>query len=138
MKTYKFYDTSSLLLKVNTLLEEADPIIISSITLNELENIKTSNNKDADIKYTARHLLHLLAEHPEVYKVHIFNMNMLNPITERGLAITNDTKILATAIDYDRTCHPDETILVTNNLALYHIANLFFGEDSIERITEYI
>ena len=136
MKIYKFYDTCSLLLKVDTLLEETDPIVISSITLNELENIKTSNNKDADIKYAARRLLHLLAEHPEAYEVHIFNMNMLDPINERGLAITDDTKILATAIDYDRTCHPDETVFVTNDLALYHIANLFFGTDSIERVNE--
>lgn len=136
MKIYKFYDTCSLLLKADTLLEETDPIVISSITLNELENIKTSNNKDADIKYAARRLLHLLAEHPEAYEVHIFNMNMLDPINERGLAITDDTKILATAIDYDRTCHPDETVFVTNDLALYHIANLFFGTDSIERVNE--
>lgn len=136
MTTYKFYDTCSLLLKVDTLLEETDPIVISSITLNELENIKTSSNKDADIKYAARHLLHILAEHPEIYEVHIFNMNMLNPIIERGLAITDDTKILATAIDYDCTKHPDETVFVTNDLALFNIANLFFGTDSIERVNE--
>ena len=136
MKTYKFYDTCSLLLKVDTLLEEQDPIVISSITLNELENIKTSANKDADIKYAARRLLHLLSEHPEAYEVHIFNMNMLDPIAERALAITDDTKILATAIDYDRTRHPDETVFVTNDLALFNIANLFFGSDSIERVNE--
>lgn len=136
MKTYKFYDTCSLLLKVDTLLEEQDPIVISSITLNELENIKTSANKDADIKYAARRLLHLLSEHPEAYEVHIFNMNMLDPITEQALAITDDTKILATAIDYDRTRHPDETVFVTNDLALFNIANLFFGSDSIERVNE--
>lgn len=136
MKTYKFYDTCSLLLKVDTLLEEQDPIVISSITLNELENIKTSANKDADIKYAARRLLHLLSEHPEAYEVHIFNMNMLDPIAEQALAITDDTKILATAIDYDRTRHPDETVFVTNDLALFNIANLFFGSDSIERVNE--
>ena len=136
MKTYKFYDTCSLLLKIDTLLDETDPIIISSITLNELENIKTSNNKDADVKYAARRLLHLLTEHPEAYEVYIFNMTMLDPIAERGLAITDDTKILATAIDYDRNRHPDETVFVTNDLALYNIANLFFGTDSIERVNE--
>ena len=136
MKTYKFYDTCSLLLKVDTLLEEQDPIVISSITLNELENIKTSANKDADIKYAARRLLHLLNEHPDAYEVHIFNMNMLDPIAKQALAITDDTKILATAIDYDRTRHPDETVFVTNDLALFNIANLFFGSDSIERVNE--
>lgn len=62
---------------------------------------------------------------------------MLKPIIEKGLSITNDTKILATAIHYDKYCHPDETVFITNDLALRHIANLFFGEDSIFSIEEY-
>ena len=136
MKTYKFYDTCSLLLKINSLSEEKNPIIISSITLNELENIKTSYNKDIEIKSAARYILQFLAEHPEAYEIHVFNLDMLNPIIEKGLTITDDTKILATAIDYDKTKHPDETVFVTNDLALSHIANLFFGEDSIESVTE--
>ena len=118
MKTYKFYDTCSLLLKVNNLFEETDPIVISSITLNELENIKTATNKDPDVKYAARRLLHMLSEHPEAYEIHIFKMDMLEPIINCGLAITEDAKILATAIDYDRARHPDETVFVTNDLAL--------------------
>ena len=77
MKTYKFYDTCSLLLKVDNLFEEKDPIVISSITLNELENIKTATNKDPDVKYAARRLLHMLSEHPEAYEIHIFKMDML-------------------------------------------------------------
>ena len=136
MKTYKFYDTCSLLLKVDTLFEEENSIVISSITLNELENIKTSTNKDPDVKYAARRLLHLLAEHPEAYEVHIFNTNMLKPIADRGLSITEDTKILATAIDYNNIFHPDETIFVTNDLALRHIAGLFFKKEFIESVNE--
>ena len=138
MKTYKFYDTCSLLLKVDTLFDEENPIVISSITLNELENIKTAMNKDPDVKYAARKLLHMLSEHPEAYEVHIFNMDMLEPITNKALSITEDTKILATAVDYDKNCHPDETVFVTNDLALRHIANLFFGNDSIESVNEEI
>lgn len=52
----KFYDTSSLLL-TNALFEEKpeeDNIIISSISLKELEHIKTSPNKDFNVKYLAR------------------------------------------------------------------------------------
>ena len=41
----KFYDTSSLLLLADNLSQQEDNIIISSITLQELENIKTSYNK---------------------------------------------------------------------------------------------
>jgi len=55
MTKNNFYDTSSLLLKVGHLFDdEEENIYISSITLEELEKIKTSSNKDADIKYTAR------------------------------------------------------------------------------------
>lgn len=134
--TYKFYDTCSLLLKADSLIDEKGPIIISSITLSELENIKTSSHKDNELKYAARRLLNFLTDHPETYTVHIFTLDMLKPIEEKSLDITNDTKILATAIDYDTNIHPDETVFVTNDLALYNIANLFFGEDSIERVEE--
>ena len=49
----KFYDTCSLLRKVDSLFDEEN-FVISSVTLKELENIKTSVNKDAEIKYSAR------------------------------------------------------------------------------------
>ena len=67
-----FYDTSSLLKKGDNLFIDEDLIAISSITLEELENIKTSANKDADIKYAARKLLHLLDTHMDFYIVQSF------------------------------------------------------------------
>ena len=61
---------------------------------------------------------------------------MLRPIADKALPFNDDLRILATAIDYDNTRHPDETIFVTNDLSLKNIANLFFGEDSIESVSE--
>lgn len=136
MMTYNFYDTSSLLLRVDDLFKDTEQIIISSITLSELENIKTSNSKDIEIKQAARKLIRLLAENPDFYTVWNFTWDMLKPIEEKDLLINDDMKILACAIDYDCKVHPDETIFITNDLALYNIANLFFGEDSIIRIEE--
>ena len=133
---YKFYDTCSLLLKANTLFDTDEKFAISSITLEELENIKTSNTRDPDIKYAARKLLHTLDEHRGSYDIHIFTQKMLDPILEKDLPITNDMKILATAIDYDNNIHPDEVIFVTNDLALKAIANLFFGDGIIESVEE--
>lgn len=135
---FKFYDTCSLLLKANHLFDEEDvQVVISSITLQELEDIKTANNKDAEIKYSARRLLNILNEHPEAYEIWIFKENMLERIINKGFNhINNDLKILACALDYDICKHPDETIFVTNDLALKAIANCFFGEDSIESINE--
>lgn len=50
-----FYDTSSLLLNRKDLLNSY--FAISSVTLEELEHIKTSNTIDEDTKYQARKLL---------------------------------------------------------------------------------
>ncbi len=136
MIDYSFYDTSSLLLRVNDLFEKEEKLAISSITLEELENIKTSTTRDADIKYAARKLLHLLDEHSGEYDIHIFKQSMLTPIIEKDLTINNDMKILATAIDYDNTVHPDEVIFFTNDLCLKRIANLFFGDGIIKSVGE--
>lgn len=59
----KFYDTSSLLLNLDNLFEDEAQIYISSITLEELEHIKTSANKDPDIKFAARKLIYELDCH---------------------------------------------------------------------------
>lgn len=128
----KFYDTNALLLKMESLFDEH--FALSSVSLSELESIKTSTKKDADVKYSAQKLLRLLDEHRDCYDVHIFKRSMLQPIFDKDLIVDNDTKILATAFDYDNTCHPDDTVFVTNDLWLKTVANLFFGEDSIESV----
>ena len=129
----KFYDTSSLLLKATSLHEE--PFVISSITLQELENIKSSGRKDLETKHNARLVLNYLDNHDN-YTIHIFTNSMLQPIENMDLEISNDMKILATAIDYDKFVQPDETIFVSNDIALKNIANLFFGSDMIQSVCE--
>ena len=133
MKMIKFYDTCSLLKADENIFEEK--FAISSITLEELESIKTSIHKDQETKYQARKLLALLDKHMWEYDIVIFKLNMLKHI-EDLLPINNDTKILACAIEYDKTQHPDETIFITNDLSLKAMASLFFGEDSIISIAE--
>ena len=120
-----FYDTSSLLLKVGNLFDENVPFAISSITLDELENIKTSSNKDQEVKYAARKLLHMLDENIEKVKIVIFKEKMLIPIQEAELTITNDSKILACAIECAKG---DEVCFYTNDLALKTIARIFFAD----------
>lgn len=131
MNKYYVFDTSSLILEAYTLFEDYHNIIIPSICLMELEYIKTSADKDPEVKQAVRFLLDLLEQNSEKYTIHIFQNHMLEPAKEKDLEINNDIKILMTAVDYDCTRHPDETIFVTNDLSLKQIANLFFGEDSI-------
>ena len=127
-----FYDTSSLLLKADSLFEDNTGFAISSITLNELENIKTSNSKSEDVKYAARKLLHILDESTGEYELVLFKNAMLQPIEEADLSVTNDSKILACAHSFAATAQ-DEVCFVTNDLALKSLAKLFFTNvDSIK------
>lgn len=131
MIDYKFFDTSALL----ELTSNVDkPIYISSITLKELENIKISNNKSDEIKYKARRIIKQIDEYPELYRIHFYKEHMLDPIINADLPISDDMKILATAINFDNNYHPDEVIFVSNDISLKNIANLFFGNECIQSI----
>lgn len=132
MNKYKFYDTSSLLLVTEEKLDEY--FIISSISLYELESIKTSRNKDYDVKMAARHILHKLFENQGKYKVIIYQPNMLELFGDKHFEINDDMRILASALWADRHIAPDNITFITNDLALSNIANLYFGEDSINYI----
>ena len=124
----KFYDTSSLLLLADSL---PNNFIISSITLIELEKIKTSFNKSEEIKQNARKVLYYLA-HNTNYTIHIYKPSMLEALYNYELEISDDIKILATALDYERYNCPDDMVFYTNDMALYAIAGLFFGTDSVK------
>lgn len=99
MTTIKFYDTSSLLLKVNTLFDEKEKFVISSITLEELEKIKNSTNKDADIKYASRKLINMLDNHMGEYEIITYTERMKSNVLTH-LKFNNDIYILACAIEY--------------------------------------
>ena len=129
MNKYNFYDTSSLLLLTDEELNEQ--FIISSITLNELENIKTSRSKDYDVKAAARRILHKLFENQGNYRVVIYYPEMLELLGSKPMDINDDLRILACALWADRNVAPDDITFVSNDFALFTIANLYFGTDSI-------
>ena len=135
---YNFYDTCSLLMRAANLFDDVnEKIIISSITLQELENIKTSINKDVEIKYNARKLLRILDENPNKYEIVIFKESMLEPIQQADLPINDDMRILACAIwQNNHSPAMDDLQFITNDLAFKQIANLFFGDGMISSISE--
>ena len=128
----KFYDTCSLLKKVENLFDE-ETFVISSVTIQELEKIKVSNNKDPDIKFIARKLLHLLEENEDKYIIHIFTSDMLELLDNYNLSASDDIKILATALDF-RSSAKIDLIFVTDDLVLKNIAKLFFKKDCVQSI----
>ena len=136
---YKFYDTCSLLKKVDS-IDEVDSkcrMAISSITLNELEHIKTAYNKDPDVKVAARKLINWLDEHINDYDLVIYETTFSEYVINREIELTNDTKILACAYDFAKVQHPEALVFfVTNDLCLKHLARLFFPIGQIDSVKE--
>lgn len=106
-----FFDTNALL----NLQEKAfqEYFAISQKTLEELENIKVSNNKDAETKYKARNCSRLLDQNENKYDVVITTIDILNSISNFNLEITPDNTILAAANFYNQTT---PIIFVTDDL----------------------
>lgn len=132
----RFYDTCSLLLAGESLFDKEEHFIISSITFQELEKIKTSNFKDSDIKYAARLLLRLFEQYPNHYEVVIHQSFYEEPFKQKGIEINDDIKILSDALWYNNNDYTDRIIFVTNDLNLKHIASLYFGSEMIESVKE--
>lgn len=128
-----FYDTCSLLIAGESLFAQEQPFLISSITLKELERIKTASNKDAEIKYSARLLLHLMNNHPDLYEVVVHKTAYERVIENAGFDITDDTRILSDAYEMDKK---DDIVFVTNDLSLKHIAKTFFGDAMVISVPE--
>lgn len=125
IKTRQFYDTCSLLLRAGNLFDEPEDFIISSITLQELENIKTSTNKDDNIKFSARQLLHDLDEHFGQYLIINYQNTYAQNITQRDFELTNDTKILSCYLECVRLFPKEKIVFITNDLALKSIARVY-------------
>ena len=135
MKT-KFYDTCSLLVSPDNIFQEEDTqIAISSITLEELENIKTAYNKDAEVKYSARRVLKLLEEYYGNYLIEQFTSEYDEIIAENNMPLTNDSRIIIGAIKCREKIGNYDMVFVTNDLSCKHLARVYYG-DNVESVVE--
>lgn len=117
----KFYDTNALLELQEEILTE--DFAVSSVSLEELESIKTNKYKTEEVRYKARKLVHLLDENSDKYHVVIYTTEIEQLIIDLGIEINNDNKICACAKYFS---HDNDIIFVTNDLCCRVIAkNLF-------------
>ena len=101
---------------------------ISSVTLQELEEIKISSRKDDETKYKARKALHLLDENSDKYDVVVYTTAMENYINEKQVEISPDTKIIACcAFSQGLLPKGEKFVFVTNDIACKMIASKIFG-----------
>ena len=116
----RFFDTNAIL----TDCTDISNVVISSKTLDELENIKSSSHKDNDIKYKARVAVRAIREQkPEIVVV---QKSDYDKIEELGFEITNDNLIIASAWRYSQE---NSIVFVTNDILCSLIANTYFGLD---------
>lgn len=117
----KFYDTCSILAEIDNDDLFAERFYISSTSLHELENIKTSKNKTEDVRYKARKLSHLLDEHYNDYDVVVYNFEISDYIVGTlGLDATiPDNQIVGTA---KYISEKEDVVFITNDICLKNIA----------------
>lgn len=109
---YKFYDTAALAEAREHIFDNLDKEkpVVSTWSLDRLKDLSFLTNRKDD------------------YEIHIYEGNMIPRFSDY-----KDIESLMAAIDYDDRIHPDETVFVSNSIALREIANQFFGNDSIEK-----
>lgn len=102
-------------------------MVISSVSLEELESIKTSARKDVDVKYAARKVLRDLEEHYGAFEIVLYDDAYADANN-----VNNDTKIIATARHFAAKHPEDEVIFVSNDLLCRHLASLYLPVEKVE------
>ena len=132
--TYKVYDTCSLLLNPDHLFQQDEfKVVISSITLDEIENIKTAYNKDAETKYSARKLTKLLEQYDGCYEILLYKKTNDALIEEYNCELTNDMKIIISA-ELFRANHPFDTIIFVTNAE--GVVSIMLNDESSHLVKE--
>lgn len=118
----KFYDTNALL----TLLDDAftEKFIISSKTLEEIEHIKVSANKDEEVKFKARILAKLIDEYQDDVEVIHCNGKINSILDNFELEKSPDNIIMATAFEKNKVT---PVIFISNDINCKILARNIFG-----------
>ena len=95
----KFYDTCSLLNLQEDAFKE-DRLAVSTITLRELEEIKTSMVKDEETKAKARGVIKLLNKYEDKVDFFVYTTDLDEYIERYSLVKNNDARIAISAMSY--------------------------------------
>lgn len=127
--TRRFFDTNAVI----TDCSDLSNVVLSSKVLEELENIKSSVHKDADIKYKARLAVRAIKEqNPEIVVVTQEDYDVL---VEKHLEVTNDNLIIASAWRYGQK---NPISFVTNDVLCELIARNYFSLNTRNICEKYI
>lgn len=118
-----FFDTNALLILQDKAFKKN--FVIAQKTLEEIENIKTSNKKDEETKFRARHLSKLLKLYKDMYEIVPYDNRAFKIIlNKKGLDDTPDNLIVVSAYIYGMK---EPILFCTNDLNCNFIANKIFN-----------
>jgi len=100
MEKILFYDTCSLLELEEKDINENSSFYLSSISLEELNNIKESKTKDDSVKSKAKLINWMIRKYYNNFKIIPYLTKHDEIIKEKALPATNDIKIVITAYSY--------------------------------------
>ena len=123
----KFYDTSTLLLLGEEVFADTESqIAISSISLDELEEIKTNKNKNVNIQYLARKLGDIIWDKKDEIITIFYDSTWDNIIKEKYLLLNNDARIITSAY-YMQNELKEDVVFFTSDTNCGILAETIFG-----------
>lgn len=115
-----FLDTN-ILLKHLDRVKQLNKFYISSVTLEELEDIKTSGKKTEDVRYSARRAVRWLNENEDKFECIVYGVD----VSEEDI-VTNDDKIILCCC-YIRKNQSESVTFVTDDMLCKLIAQRKFN-----------
>ena len=117
----------------NSLFSER--FLISSVSLHEIEHIKTNNNKTDEVKYNARKISRLLDKNYTLYDVVVYSNDIAKYIMyDLGLDATIPDNQIVGIASYIQKINGKDVIFVTNDICLKNIArSLGLVVESVEK-----
>ena len=111
-----FLNTCALM---NHCRELDEPIAISSITIQELDNIKENRNKTEQIRFKAREAARWLKSHLDTVKVDVWTQGSFSDLQFLGLEDTPDNRIIVSAAWFIKE-NPGVVFWTEDNLCLIY------------------
>lgn len=121
----KFVDTNILLANLEQLKKEKF-FLLSSVTLTELEEIKTNRTKTDEIRFNARKAIHFLDDCPDHYKIVVYSSGV-EYSAKTTLRDSPDVRILQCAKYAEDVMGISDLVFVSNDILAKLIAKEYFG-----------
>lgn len=119
------------------MLENENMFLISSVSIQELEEIKTSSKKTEDLRYNARVAVRWLNDNHDKYKVIVYD-GEVRDFSNHTLDDTHDTQIMECAAYAKSAMSYQDLIFITDDILCKLIAKEYFGlaVDSVKNNTD--